>query len=172
VSGANHDKMNFPESFSNRMLIFSGCRSLAKDTIAVARTSTLSNVSWLAHGFPESLGKSVVCVRATTISSSFVIFIRWLGWTGISNSAPGKQLRREAVRPFGSPCKNQPSHNRKSRGASYWKFAEKSKQRRGGSKLALCLIPSGHGTRKPTPTLSPRERVFYMGGAVSQGGVL
>ncbi len=71
--GINHEEMNFPDSFSNKIIIFLGCWSLSKETTTVSSAATFFKVSWFAQGSPESFGKSTVCVRATAISSSCVI---------------------------------------------------------------------------------------------------
>src|SRR5262245_15570033 len=72
--------MNLPDSFSSKIMIFLGCCSLSNDTATVSSAFTSVKVSWLAQGSPVSLGKSTVCVRATVISSSYVIVGSRLHW--------------------------------------------------------------------------------------------
>jgi hypothetical protein len=44
-AGVSHEAMNFPDSFSNKIIIFLGCFSFSKDTITVSRIATAFNVS-------------------------------------------------------------------------------------------------------------------------------
>jgi hypothetical protein len=71
--GTSAERMNFPDSRSKITTIFLGCWSSSKDTSIASDVVTRDNVSILAQGSPERFGMSLVCVRATVISSSFVI---------------------------------------------------------------------------------------------------